>query len=245
MVFRLAGEPLRVYDGAGGTARSRIAGPVLGGARSAFYAKEAAGPVESVGVQLLPGAALALFGVSAAELAGRHTPLAELWGQAADSVLQQLAEETDARRRLLRLEALLVARLPERPLLHPAVAQALAGCAQAGRIDALVRESRYSHRAFIALFRQATGMSPKRYARLLRFQAVLAAMRADPALSLGELAYGAGYADQAHMTREFRECTGITPSHYRLLAPAAAHHVVLAGPAAGQIRSRQAGGAQA
>jgi AraC-like DNA-binding protein len=237
MVFRLAGPALRVYADAGDQHGSSIAVPVLGGARASFYVKQVAGPVVSVGVQLLPGAAQALFGVSAAELAGRHTPLQDLWGTRADSLLQQLSEESDPQRQLARLESLLAAHFQTEPLLHPGVAQALAACAHPGRIDELVRASRYSHRGFIALFRQATGMSPKRYARLMRFQAVLAALRQQPAASLSALAHGAGYSDQAHMTREFREFAGVTPSRYRLLAPDAAHHVALPG----QFSSRPAG----
>lgn len=241
MVFRLAGDALRVYAGDDNVSGTRIIGPVLGGARTSFYVKDTAGPVASVGVQLLPGAAQALFGVSAGELTGVHTPLADLWGGTAEALLHELAREADPRRQLVRLESFLAARLSAPPTLHPAVSSALAACAQPCRIDAMVRDSRYSHRGFIALFRQATGLSPKRYARLMRFQAVLAALRADPTAHLSALAYGAGYSDQAHMTREFRECAGVTPSHYRMLAPAAAHHVPLAGPPARQIHSRQAG----
>jgi AraC-like DNA-binding protein len=237
MVFRLAGPALRVYADAGDQHGSSIAVPVLGGARAGFYVKQVAGPVVSVGVQLLPGAAQALFGVSAAELAGRHTPLQDLWGARADSVLQQLAEQSDPQRQLARLESLLAAQFQTEPALHPGVAQALAACAHPGRIDELVRASRYSHRGFIAQFRQASGMSPKRYARLMRFQAVLAALRQQPAASLSALAHGAGYSDQAHMTREFREFAGVTPSQYRLLAPDAAHHVALPS----QFSSRRAG----
>lgn len=241
MVFRLAGPALRVYADADDVLGSSIAVPVLGGARSSFYVKEVAGPVVSVGVQLLPGAAFALFGVSAAELAGRHTPLPDLWGPGADSMLQQLAEEPDPQRQLGRLESLLAARLPAEPVLPPILAQALASCAYPGRIDEMVRESHYSHRGFIALFRQATGMSPKRYARLMRFKALLAALRNEPAASLSALAHGNGYSDQAHMTREFREFAGLTPSQYRLLAPAAAHHVAPGAPPAGQFHSRRTG----
>ncbi len=241
MVFRLGGPALRVFTDAADARGSAIAAPVLGGTRTRFYAKEVAGPVVSVGVQLLPGAAQALFGVSAAELAERHTPLPELWGAHAESLLQQLAQEGDPRRQLVLLDAFLAARLPATPVLHPRVAHALAACAQGRRVDDMVAQSGYSHRGFIALFRHATGMSPKRYLRLLRFQAVLSAMRENPAASLSALALGAGYSDQAHMTREFTECAGVTPSRYRQLAPVAAHHVAVERVRERQISSRQDG----
>jgi AraC-like DNA-binding protein len=230
LVFRLAGPPLRVFRDAGDLAGSVVKGPVVGGARAGYYVKEVGAPVLSVGVQLLPGAAQALFGVSAGELAGRHTPLAELWGAHADSVLQQLSEPSSPRQQLILLESLLAARLPRVHGLHPGVAQVLGNAAQAWRIEDMVRQSQYSHRGFIALFRQATGLSPKRYARLMRFQLLLAALRKAPAAALCELALAHGYSDQAHMQREFREFAGVTPLQYRALAPDAAHHVALAPP---------------
>ncbi len=228
IVFRLAGPPLKIYRDAADALGTSIGGPVLGGARAGFYMKEVAAPVLSVGVQLMPGAAQALFGVSAAELAGRHTPLSELWGAHADSVLQQLSEESDPFRQLQRLEALLAARLPREATLHPRLVPILGNATHALSIEDTVRESGYSHRGFISLFRHATGFSPKRYARLMRFQALLAAIGKAPAVSLSELALAAGYSDQAHMTREFREFSGLTPFQYHALAPVAAHHVLVA-----------------
>ncbi len=228
LVFRLAGPPLRIFSDAEDRSGSIFNGPVVGGARAGFYVKEVGEPVLSVGVQLLPGAALALFGVSAAELAGRHTPASELCEQ--DSPAQML----------MRLESLLAARLPRVHGLHPGVADILGRFEHAARVEEMVRESRYSHRGFIALFKQATGLSPKRYARLMRFQQLMAALRATPAESLSELALAAGYSDQAHMNREFREFAGVTPLQYRLLAPEAAHHVALAGQFSSIPASRRA-----
>jgi AraC-like DNA-binding protein len=227
LVFRLSGPPLRIFSDADDLVGTAYKGPVVGGARASFYVKEVGAPVLSVGVQLLPGAAQALFGVSTAELAGRHTLASELMGAQADSILQQLSEETDPARQLQRLESLLAARLPRMHGLHPGVAEIIGNFEHAKRIEELVRESRYSHRGFIALFRHATGFSPKRYARLMRFQHLMAALRRAPGSALSELALAAGYSDQAHMNREFREFAGVTPMQYRLLAPESAHHVTL------------------
>lgn len=228
LVFRLAGPALRLFSGADDEAGSVIRGPVVGGPRSSFYIKEIGASVLSVGVQLMPVAAMGLFGVSAAELAERHTPLSDLWGAGADSALDQLSSADGAHSRLRLLESLLAQRLPLPRAMHPAVAQLIKANGNGVRIDAAVRDSSYSHRGFIALFRQATGMSPKRYARLMRFRALLAMLHGPcTATPLGELALEAGYSDQAHMNRDFREFAGMTPLQYRVLAPPAANHVPL------------------
>jgi AraC-like DNA-binding protein len=226
LVFRLRGPPLRVFAGEQDTQGQVINDPVVGGARSGFYAKEIGASVVSLGAQLRPGAALLLFGVSAAELAGRHTSLCDLWGAGGRSVLEQISAANSPQQQLAALERLLVARLPPMKCLHPAVAKALA-TARDSRIDELVRSSQYSHRGFIALFKQATGLAPKRYARVMRFQRLLAALRASPTPTLAELACTTGYSDQAHMTREFLEFAGMTPMQYLQRSPAAPHHVAL------------------
>lgn len=222
LVFRVSGSPLHLYRDRDDASGSIVNEPVVGGPRSSFYIKDTSDRAVTVGVQLLPGAALSLFGVSAAELAGRHTPLSELWGRQSSSALEQIAEAKSPQQMLAQLEALLAARLPREASVHFAVQQALTST---GSVESMVRDSQYSHRGFIALFRQATGFSPKRYARLMRFRALLDPLRDATELSLATLALESGYSDQAHMNREFREFAGITPQQYRSLAPDAAYHV--------------------
>ncbi len=225
LVFRLSGPALRLYDSPDDRTGTVIRTPVIGGVRTRFYVKQAAAGVISVGVVLLPGAAMALFGASAGEFAGRHTELPAVWGGAADLAIERIAEAGTPERQLAMLDQLLCERLRQCATLHPALALALRQIDCAGPIGALAAASQYSHRSFIALFRDATGISPKRYARLMRFQQLLTALRKAEAPSLGELALLAGYSDQSHMTREFREFAGLSPGEYRRLAPAAANHV--------------------
>ena len=225
LVFRLSGPPLRLlHDGHQPVARA-IDGPVVGGPRSRFYAKAVDGPVVSIGAVLRPGAAMAVLGASADELAERHTPLADVLGASAAVLHEQLALAPDTRRQLELLCQWLIARTAHAGAIDPLVEHALAGMARPGSIEALVRASHYSHRGFLVRFKQATGMGPKRLARLMRFQRLLRALRTDGTSALADLALNLGYSDQSHMNREFRAMAGVTPQQYRELAPANAHHV--------------------
>lgn len=235
LVFRLDGPPLRVYADHNDMHGSVIGEPVIGGAHTRYYVKDVGAPVVSVGVVLLPGAAQTLFGAGAAEFSDTHTGLSGVWGADARLVFERIAEAGTAHDQLRMLDAQLVGRLAPLRGMHPQIAQAVAALSQPGRIDALARASGVSHRSFIANFRHAAGMSPKRYACIARFGQVLKGLRASPAVPLTDLALAAGYSDQAHMTREFRLFASLTPGQYRLLAPAAAHHV----PVAGAPRQRQ------
>ena len=70
--------------------------------------------------------------------------------------------------------------------------------------------ARMIHRQFIA----ACGYSPKHFQRIMRIQGALRAAQSTTVAGLGDLAAAAGYADQAHMTRDFRDITGFTPAVY-------------------------------
>jgi AraC-like DNA-binding protein len=176
---------------------------------------------------LRPGASRALFGVSAAELAGQHTALSDLCGAEATLLHAQLADAPDPQRQLALLCQWLTRRVADADPAPAMVLAALDELAHPTRIDALVRASRYSHRGFIAQFRQATGLGPKRYARLMRFGQLLGDLQRHPRVALAELALRNGYSDQAHMAREFRAAAGVTPTHYRALLPAQANHLML------------------
>lgn len=61
-------------------------------------------------------------------------------------------------------------------------------------------------------FRVEVGLSPKRFSRLVRFQHALQALCDAEAGTWGRVAFRCGYADQAHLIRDFREFAGAAPS---------------------------------
>jgi AraC-like DNA-binding protein len=70
-----------------------------------------------------------------------------------------------------------------------------------------------------------TGLPPKQYARMLRFDRVLAQFALEPNQPWAELALQAGYSDQAHFNRDFLAISGMPPQAYRRAAPTASRHV--------------------
>jgi AraC-like DNA-binding protein len=70
-----------------------------------------------------------------------------------------------------------------------------------------------SVRTLRRVFDSSVGVSPKFFARVLRLQDVLAMMEAErAAMDWADVAARTGFADQAHMVREFRGFTGRTPT---------------------------------
>jgi len=228
LVFRLSDDPVRLHERANDRGHA-VGLAVVGGMRTAPYLRDVPPRRRSVGVQLHPGVARLVLGVPADALAGRHWALEDLWGAEAARARERLLDAEGLSDRLDTLEALLAERLPRPHALHPAVALAIERFGAAASVGEVVRETGRSHRAFIALFRSAMGVSPKVYCRVQRFQRVIRRLAADPWAVWSDVALDAGYSDQPHFVREFRRLAGLAPSEYRALAPRA-HHVPLRAP---------------
>ena len=61
-------------------------------------------------------------------------------------------------------------------------------------------------------FERAVGYGPATLVRIQRFQRFLALAERDPGAGLARLAFDAGYADQAHLTRECQRLAGRSPA---------------------------------
>jgi AraC-like DNA-binding protein len=214
VAIRLVPEPIRLVDPGSGVERG-FGHAVLAGARDHAYLRLQPAHGVTVGAQLRPGAARALFGIDAGELAGRHLPLAAVLGAEAGRWRDRLLAATGPAARMALLEQALLARQPSGLEPDPMVAAALARFAAGADVASVVAAAGCSHRHFIARFVRAVGLPPQRWRRVRRFQRLLAAARAAPAAAWSDLALAAGYSDQAHAVREFRRLAGTTPGAWR------------------------------
>jgi len=79
------------------------------------------------------------------------------------------------------------------------------------RIDDLSRQAGLSVRQLRRVFLAETGLSPKHLCRVLRFRRAIQHMAQAPRTDFASLALEAGYYDQAHFIKEFREFSGGYP----------------------------------
>lgn len=75
----------------------------------------------------------------------------------------------------------------------------------------------YSSRHITRLFFISYGLTPKEYAKLIRFQCVIKEILKYPNLEIGKLIGGYGYSDQAHFHRDFKKMMHTTPRAFELL----------------------------
>jgi AraC-like DNA-binding protein len=161
-----------------------------------------------------PGAAPGLLGLPASALRDVRVELADLWGRGrAECLAERLAAEPERAEQLL-VEAIrqgLARATPADPLVR-----ALVGRLGRGRLrlDSAAADLGLSDRQLRRRCEDAVGYGPKTLDRILRFQRFRALARRSDA-PLVELALAAGYADQAHLSREYLRLAGATPSQAR------------------------------
>lgn len=73
----------------------------------------------------------------------------------------------------------------------------------------------YTSRYIDRIFQQYIGMSPKMFARIVRFQNAINHLDHDNQISFSELAADHGYYDQPQFIRDFKTFAGTTPKEYR------------------------------
>lgn len=165
------------------------------------------------GLRFAPGRGSAVLGVPAAELRDTRVPLDRLWPEPlVRRITEQVAAAADPARAL---EAS-VAGLPLRgDSVDPVAAEVLARlrteapASPGRRVREMAAAVGLSERQLRRRCLAAFGYGPKTLDRVLRLNRALDLARAGTPLA--ETAARTGYADQAHLTREVRALTGMTP----------------------------------
>ncbi|HEV7976500.1 helix-turn-helix domain-containing protein [Amycolatopsis sp.] len=156
------------------------------------------------GIRFRPGRAPGVLGVAADELRDQRVELADLWGRHGVLTAERLLTEPAA------LAGFVGENLRSTP--DPEVAE-LVRRLETGvpRVSAAIGDLAVSERQLRRRFTQAIGYGPATFLRVARLQRAIA--RAG-STTLASLAADAGYADQAHLSRDCRELTGVTPGEF-------------------------------
>jgi AraC-like DNA-binding protein len=163
-----------------------------------------------------PVVAAAFLRPSLEEFVGTTTDLAGLLAgaQELEELGERLALSQSDERRVVLVEEFLLARVrlsaPD-PLVSAAVTW-LERDTGNKRIDDLARYIGPSQSALERRFRRVVGVSPKRFASVMRLQRAVQ-LRASGA-DFTSVAHAAGYFDQSHFIHDFRRATGSSPDAF-------------------------------
>lgn len=163
-------------------------------------------------IRFRPGGATSFFSFSARSMRDQRLPLDTIWrsSEVADLV-DELSDRDDLPGRL----DLLMSRLRVRERTPPGADRVLAAARlmRSLTVEQTASALGVSRQHLSRLSLEHVGVSPKRLARILRFREATNAVRSGSS-PLADLAVAAGYADQSHMNRDFREFAGTAASRF-------------------------------
>lgn len=167
----------------------------------------------ALGAELLPWGARQLFGWDARtvtlDLSLKYPALTRALG-----ALVRLPAWDEARQTLDAWLLELMAERGREPGAGIRAAETLYASLGQIRLGRLAEEVNLSARQLERLFVSEVGVNAKTLARLIRFEEVHNRLWLDPNTSLAQLAYELGFADQAHLTREFKALSYMTPGTF-------------------------------
>jgi AraC-like DNA-binding protein len=215
LLISLRDEPLSTFD-AHGRPRS-LSGIAVSGAQSRHVLIDSGQLGSIMSVAFRPGMAWPFLDLPPGDLQDAYAPLDAIWGRAALDLREQLMEAGTATARFQLVEGALLGRAGSRLECHPAVTYALsqfAPRAGARPVRAVTEEVGLSAKRFIDVFRREVGLPPKLFGRIRRFQHVLGLVREGRPVNWAQVALACGYFDQAHLNRDFRAFSSLSPSSY-------------------------------
>lgn len=165
-----------------------------------------------VGAFLKPGRIAAFTGASAGELRDNVAAVGDVWRSSA-TVADRLAD-LDERERIASFESELLRRLSRRPRPGVDVSGLIAFIVERRGHVSVQRLSEWtgvSRQHLTRVFRDAVGVTPKLYCRLVRFQTGLVYAGRGSSVDWADVAQRLGYADQSHMIAEFKQFSSLTP----------------------------------
>ncbi|TWD83516.1 AraC family transcriptional regulator [Kribbella amoyensis] len=172
--------------------------------------------VAGIQLALTPAGSRALLGVPPGELASTVIDLDLLLGRPARELTERIRELTSWDERFGLVESLLLNAWRDEPVPEPRAELGWAWqrlCETAGGVGVqqLASEVGWSRRHLSERFGQEYGLPPKVVARVLRFGQAVDRLKRRPRTRLADLAADLGYADQAHLTREWHALAGCSP----------------------------------
>ena len=159
------------------------------------------------------------FDEKVSELNDQVQHATDLFGPSIKTLHEQLLDTNDLQQRITLVEIYLLKRLQASMKKHDKInfvgqiVNSLRGTYSNDKIMEISMRANVSSRYLNLLFTQYTGLPPKLFCKINRFQHSLILVNSNEK-KLTNVAYESGYFDQSHFIREFKQFTGLTPNAF-------------------------------
>lgn len=192
---------------------------VVVGPLSQAVKMEYRGPVNTFGIRFHPARGAAFFGQPAPALADKLLPLAQVSAPLDNAFSSLLAPDWSPESQGARaaLDHLLLEQLASSSPVDPAIitlVDRLTSSEDVPPVAQIARDLGLSPRQVQRRFLASVGVPPKQFVRVFRFARLWQIATMSAPETWAALAADHGYADQAHMIREFRSFGVEPPAHF-------------------------------
>jgi AraC-like DNA-binding protein len=220
LVINLAG-PIGLYDSDPAVPPAVFTDGWFMGVWTRRFVIEYQSPVRVVGVHFKPWGMSPFVDLPSSELRDRWLPVDAVWERSLDRMHDRIASATSTGEILQILEDELRSRLVPAPSRGLELVNHAAGRLESSwgavPVGALTDSAGVSGNHLATQFKSHLGVTPKRVARIYRFARLILSVDALHPVDWPQLAQAAGYFDQAHFSKEFKDFTGHTPTAYLAL----------------------------
>lgn len=192
---------------------------VITGAQRGAWSRRISGRGEVFAVRLRPAGLAVLGDIGADSIVDATVPVTPESDAQLHELLSEIAEVRDVDVRAAAADRAIAARLARHPIstdgvLANAVLDELTVRLRTRAGHGLAEHLGVTERAVQRALQRTIGFGPKRVSRLVRLQEVARVLSTVDAPDLAALAAELGYADQAHLQRDFRDVAGVSPGAY-------------------------------
>ncbi len=189
----------------------------IAGPKDGFIDMRMEGTMGLFGVYLYPYVIPSIFNIPSAELVNHAEEISNLLGREGKEFEEKVITAPGSQQRMQLISDFITGKLAKNSSPEMGIVHSVSTIIQTGGsvpVDTISKQCFLSHRQFERKFQSAVGLAPKLFSRINRFSALLSLYRNKTPKNLAELSYVAGYSDQSHFIRDFREFSGLTPGIY-------------------------------
>jgi AraC-like DNA-binding protein len=220
-LFINLGGPVRLWDSDPSVPPAVLTNAWFMGVWTRRFLFEYPTRVRLVGVHFKPWGISPFVDMPSTELRNRWVPSDAVWQRPVDRICNQVTDIASATETLRVVEEELRSRLAVAPSRGLDLVRHAGGRLETSHgavpVGALTDAAGVSGNHLATQFKSRVGVNPKRLARIYRFAQLILSVDALRPVDWSELAQTAGYFDQAHFSKEFKDFTGHTPTEYLAL----------------------------
>lgn len=182
-----------------------------------FMEIQSTGTTGFISIRFSATGAYLFFGIPMKDIAGSSTDLTNAWGPIAHEIEDRIQNCHSNTERVSVIQHYLYIQATKSYTLNKTISFCLNEIARTNGqlpMSNLAKTAGVSNRQLLRQFDQYVGMSPKEFARIVKFNGALQYMAGNSSASMIHTAHTCGYYDQAHFIRDFKEYAGLTPTEY-------------------------------